>query len=124
MPPDALTRLLHDLLHPASSALPEANWQPAADVYQTREGWLVKFDLAGVRPEEIELTISGQTLTVGGRRRDWLLEETQSCYSMEISYSQFQRAVRFPCDIERAEILTDYREGMLLVRLSCREAGR
>ena len=29
----------------------EAYWRPAADIYRTRTGWLIKYDLAGVRPE-------------------------------------------------------------------------
>ena len=35
----------------------EACWRPAADIYRTRTGWLIKYDLAGVRPEDIEITL-------------------------------------------------------------------
>ncbi len=69
-----LIRLMHALFLPGS-ACGEVPWVPAADVYRTRRGWLVKYDLAGVRPEEIELTADGQTLTIRGVRRDFACEE-------------------------------------------------
>ena len=48
----------------------ERHWTPAADVYRTREGWLVKVDLAGVSPDEVEITVAGRSLVVAGIRRD------------------------------------------------------
>jgi len=37
----------------------EGVWRPAADIYRTRTGWILKFDLAGVRPEDILVQILG-----------------------------------------------------------------
>ena len=68
---------------------------------------------------DIELTARGRRLVVRGRRRDWVVEESRGCstYSMEIMYSQFERAVELPCEVEQMKITTEYRDGMLLVRL-------
>ena len=44
-------------------------WYPAADVYRTGEGWVVKLELAGVAPDELEVEISGDTLRVARRGR-------------------------------------------------------
>lgn len=97
-------------------------WQPSADIYQTADGWLVKFDLAGVRPDEIELNVSDRRLHIRGVRRDWTIGECQHSYSMEISYNRFERTLEFPCNIQHAETRTEYRDGMLLVRLVCEGA--
>ena len=115
-----LARLMHALLHPPAESRAAVHWSPPVDVYRTRQGWLVKFDLAGVSPGDLQLTASGRRLTVRGRRRDWCIEQGDCCsaYSMEITYSQFQRTVELPCDIDPLHIATDYRDGMLLVRLS------
>jgi HSP20 family protein len=91
--------------------------QPAADIYRTRVGWLVKIDLPGVRPEDIEVRVRRRRLTVQGVRRDWLLEEGCHYYSLEISYSPFERHLEFPESLEEANIQTEYRAGMLLVRI-------
>lgn len=95
------------------------HWQPPADVYQTRRGWLLKFDLAGVRIGDVELTLQGSTLTLRGRRRDWVVEELQACssYSLEIAYTHFERQLTLPGTLEGAEVHTSFRDGMLLVEL-------
>ena len=96
----------------------ETPWQPAADIYAYPDGWLVKFDLSGVPPEEVEVSVQGRYLLVNGARRDWVCQADHRCYSMEISYNRFHRAVELPCDLEGAKVSLDYRYGMLLVRLS------
>jgi HSP20 family protein len=112
-----MARLMHSLLQHAADKLHEPAWQPPTDVYRTRDGWLVKFDLAGVRPEDIHLSVRGSQLTVSGTRRDWCREEGCSYQLMEISYSHFERGITLPDNLERARVTTDYRYGMLLVRI-------
>ena len=92
-------------------------WAPAADVYRTREGWLVKVDLAGVRPEEIEITVAGRVVVVAGCRRDTTFSETVAYHQLEITYSSFEKTLRFPCPVEGARVETDYRDGLLTIRL-------
>lgn len=120
MPTD-LTRLVQGLLLDRP-ALRDVRWQPAADVYRTRSGWIVKIDLAGVRPADVRVSVCGRRLTVEGTRRDWQIEDAQQHYCMEIAYSHFERSIELPCDLDRFHVTTDYRDGMLLVRLA-EEAG-
>ncbi|MBA3320658.1 MAG: Hsp20/alpha crystallin family protein [Pyrinomonadaceae bacterium] len=95
----------------------ERRWAPAADVYQTADGWLVKVDLAGVSPEEIEITVAGPVLFIEGTRRDAFCSETVAYHQIEITYSRFEKTLRFPQVIEGATIESDYRDGLLIVRL-------
>jgi HSP20 family protein len=92
-------------------------WQPLADVYRTRDGWLLKFDLAGVRPEDVRVIVHGRRVSVSGVRRDLMLEEGCSYYSMEISYNRFERSLDMPADLEHARITLEARNGLLLVRM-------
>ena len=102
---------------PASSAFDEICWRPAADVYRTGTGWLVKLDLAGVRPEDIVIRVSGRCVTVEGTRRDWLIDAGHNYHSLEITYSHFRRCLELPVALEQAVLSTEYQAGMLLVRL-------
>jgi HSP20 family protein len=112
-----LIRFVHALFLPAASPFRHEGWQPSADVYRTQDGWLVKFDVAGVRAEDIQVKVDGRYLTVRGTRRDWCVEEGCQHYTMEISYSQFERSIALPVDLGRARLATEYRHGMLLVRI-------
>lgn len=92
-------------------------WDPAADVYRTREGWIVKFELAGVSPDELEVMVAGDTLRVAGCRRDEVFTESVSYHQLEIIYSRFERVIRFPCPIEGAIVERRYKDGLLVLRL-------
>ena len=104
--------------HLASEASAQSVWRPPVDVYRGQRGWLLKFELAGVRLEDVQLRRQGRLLTVTGLRRDWTIQEEQQSYSMEISYNRFERTIELPCELEPAQIATEYRDGMLLVRIN------
>src|SRR5580700_145812 len=95
-------------------------WQPSADVYRTRDGWLLKLDLAGVRSEDVTVSIQGRRVSVSGVRRDSFLEEGSSYYSMEISYNRFERSFEMPADLETARVSIAARDGLLLIRMITR----
>ena len=93
-------------------------WAPSVDVYRTSGGgWVLKFDLAGVRPQDVRVEASGSSIRVSGVRRDWITEEGWRHYSMEISYCQFERTVELPAQIANTDVSSEYVEGMLIVRI-------
>jgi HSP20 family protein len=92
-------------------------WEPSADIYRIRNGWLVKFDLAGVKASDVAVAIQGRWLTISGVRRDSFVEEGSSHYSMEISYNRFERRLVMPANLENARVTVAAREGLLLVRI-------
>lgn len=92
-------------------------WYPAADVYQTPEGWLVKVELAGVSAEDIEIDIQGNVLTIAGCRKDRSCSVGQTFHQMEITYSSFEKTLRFPASIEGAIIEHNFENGLLIIRL-------
>ena len=99
--------------------LPEtpAPWRPLADIYRTRGGWLLKFALAGVRLDDVTVSVEGCRVSVSGCRRD-VLEQGASYHSMEIPYNRFERTVEMPLSLEGATISLEARDGFLLVRMS------
>jgi HSP20 family protein len=92
-------------------------WEPSADVFRTRDGWLLKFDLAGVRPEDVTVSVSGRMVKVTGVRRDTSVEEGCSYYAMEISYNRFERSLEMPVNLAKARVTIEARNGLLLVRM-------
>jgi HSP20 family protein len=92
-------------------------WCPAADVYRSKDGWIVKVDLAGVKPADVEVIVDGDLLRISGSRRDGTCGEGISHYQLEITYSRFEKMIRFPRSIEHASIDRDYHDGLLILQL-------
>jgi HSP20 family protein len=92
-------------------------WCPAADVYRTANGWIVKVDLAGIQPADIQITLDGPVLRISGSRRDGICGEGVSHYQLEITYSRFEKMIQFPRSIEHATVERDYHDGLLILRL-------
>ena len=92
-------------------------WQPAVDIYRCAAGWLVKFELAGVRQEDIQVEADSRGITVSGIRRDFRHLELQETHLMEIAYSNFERFVELPEPIENVQLRVEYRDGMLYVQV-------
>jgi HSP20 family protein len=103
-------------LTPATEAVTH-KWQPPVDVYRRDREWLLKFDLAGVRPEDVQVHIAGSRITVAGVRRDWIVEQGYSYHSMEISYNCFERSIELPEELANAQYSLEARDGLLLVRI-------
>ena len=92
-------------------------WYPAADVYQTPDGWLVKVELAGVSAEDIHLDIQGNVLYIAGSRKDRSCTGDISYHQMEITYSSFEKTLKFPASIDGAVVEHNFENGLLLIRL-------
>lgn len=104
-------------LFPAFQAEEETYWSPSVDVYRMRDGWLLKFDLAGVPLEEVNVQVQGCRITVSGARRDWLVDEIDAYYSMEIAYNRFERSVELPCQFADPRVTLEGRNGILIIRV-------
>jgi HSP20 family protein len=98
-------------------------WNPAADVYRSADGWIVKIDLAGVCSDELEIEILDSTLRIRGCRKDTVYREGFVYQQMEITYSRFEKTIQFPAPIEGTSIKHDYRDGFLIINLQRGEAA-
>ncbi len=114
---EVLRRVLH------AFTTPERFWEPRADVYETREAVKVKVELAGVRPETIQVELSGdaRTLSIRGVREDERTEAVDRIlfHQMEIYLGPFERVLPMPpgAEVERDQVAATYRDGYLLITL-------
>ena len=90
-------------------------WNPAADVYKSANGWIVKVDLAGVCSDELEIDLRDSLLTIRGCRRDTHIHDGCVYQQMEITYSRFEKSIQFAAPIEGASIRRDYKDGFLII---------
>ena len=114
--------LLQSLLASSPDPCGTGCWRPAVDVYRQPDGWLCKFDLAGVAPEDVEVDACGHRMRVAGMRRDRTIGADCEAWSMEIAYHRFERTIELPVDLRHCRIRCAMDSGMLLVSVA--EEGR
>ena len=113
----SINRYFH-FLASSKNAKPSGRlWFPAADIYQTPEGWLVKVELAGVSIEDIEIDIQGNVLYLAGCRRDKVCAVGMTYQQMEITYSRFEKTLSFPASIDGAILEHNFDNGLLIIHL-------
>ncbi len=92
-------------------------WLPAADVYKVEDGWVVKVELAGVAAEDVEIEVHGNTLYIAGCRKDRSCPAGGSYHQMEITYSRFEKTLKFPASIDGVRLDHMFENGLLIIRL-------
>jgi HSP20 family protein len=94
-----------------------ASWKPATDLFRAGDDWLIKMELAGVSPAEVQLHVQRNVLHVKGRRRDLVMNGGYTCHKLEINYTDFERSITLPGVIDAGGIRTEYRDGILRIYL-------
>ncbi len=95
------------------SSLSERIWNPPTDVYETSESMVIKMEVAGVKQEDMDISVDNNLLLIRGRR----LEETplrkENFHLMEIRYGCFERVFAMPAGLSLLDIIAEYRDGFL-----------
>jgi len=103
--------------------IPHETWAPRADVYETDDEIIVKVSASGVRPKDIDISLSpdGRHLTVRGLRAEEENEKhvRRRYYQLEIYYGPFERIIHLPPDIavDRDRLRASYKDGFLRIVL-------
>ena len=98
-------------------------WEPKYDIYETEKYIVIKLEISGLNPNNVELTLSNdnRSLNVKGVRNDDDTEEEKIHYhQMQIVYGLFDIDIDLPHNviIDRNEISAKYKDGMLIVKLA------
>lgn len=93
----------------------EAHWVPNTDVYVTDEGVVIKVEVAGMKKEDLELTVDGNRLRISGHREDGCRSAKCSFQMMEINYGAFESIVELPEGYDLGQARAAYQNGFLRV---------
>jgi HSP20 family protein len=109
---DALRQTQQSVLHRSTT------WRPLADILESSEMIRVKIELAGMREEDIEVTLYEDALVISGERGDDSeYQEGLSYQEAQIRYGPFRVEVFIPTPIAREVVSAHYENGMLSVDL-------
>ena len=91
--------------------------QPAIDVVSKPETVVVKAALPGVKPEDIETTITGDTLTIHGKYREEEKREEEGYLYRELSRGEFRRSIGLPTGTKSEAAEATFHDGILTLTI-------
>ena len=115
--PEELERMISDTVGAGGRGGPSRRWAPLADVFVRKGAVVVRFEIPGVRREDIDLTYQDGELRVRGSRLECEEEPKEGYWQMEISHGPFERSVKIPLPVDPDRIEAQFREGILEVRM-------
>jgi len=95
----------------------ESEGQLTIDVYQTETEIVIKSTIAGVKPEDLDVSISNDMLTIKGDRKNEESVDDNSYYYRECYWGSFSRSVVLPMDVLAEKIDATLKNGILTIRL-------
>ncbi len=93
------------------------DFAPRFELKETKEGYVIKADLPGVKESDLELALNGNLLSIKGHREEEHHEEGESYYTTERSYGSFARTFTLPDSVDSEHVDADLKEGVLTVRV-------
>lgn len=97
---------------------PRMGFQPDFDVKETKDGYLIKADVPGVREKDLDVSVHGNRLQITGSRAAEKEEKTDTYFACERSVGSFTRVFTLPADIDPNEINAELKDGVLTVQLA------
>jgi len=100
-----------------ASPLAEFAAVPHTDLAETDDAISVAMELPGIDPQEIEIDITGNMLTVRGEKRYEREEKKKTYHRTERRFGSFQRSIQLPSSAEADNVKADYKAGVLRITI-------
>lgn len=112
-------RRFEDLLGRPLWRLPidEKGWIPAVDVFEKDDRFVVKAELPGMKEDDINVSVVGDTLSIKGEKKTETEVKDEDYYRCERSYGTFYRSIPLPSNIDANKIEASFDDGVLEVTL-------
>ena len=95
----------------------EGEWLPALDLTETGNEFVVKAEMPGLDPKDIDISLSDNMLTIKGEKKQEREEKEENYHLLERSYGAFTRLIHLPGEINQQKITTSYKNGVLKIHL-------
>jgi len=95
----------------------DGHWAPSVDVSETAKEVIVKGELPGMDPKDIDVAVSGNVLSIRGERKKEQEEKGENFHRVERSYGAFARSIRLPVEVDGNKVKASYKDGVLSISL-------
>ena len=101
-----------------------SEWLPSLDVAETKNEIVVKAEVPGLEPKDIDISLSDGLLTIKGEKKQEREEKEENYHLVERSYGSFTRSIRLPKEVQSDKINASYKNGVLKVVLPKSEEAK
>lgn len=95
----------------------EMVWAPAIDVVEKEDRFLIKVELPGVNEEDVNVSVTGDTLIIEGEKKAESEVKKKGYYYTEASYGSFSRSITMPSTVDANKIEANFEKGILEIAL-------
>jgi HSP20 family protein len=99
-------------------------WAPPVDIYETAENLVLKAELPGINPDDVEIRVEDDTLYLKGERKFEKEVKEENLHRVERSYGTFTRSFALPSSIDSNKVNAEYRDGVLTLTMPKREEAK
>ena len=107
-----------------SLELPGMACAPRLDVTETKDSLVVKAELPGLEAKDLDISVSGKTLTIKGEKKQEKEEKDEHHHLIERSYGAFSRMVELPTPVAPDKIKAAFKNGVLTITLPKTEEAK
>lgn len=116
-----MNRLFEDFFRSFEGSSPFSRksdmFQPRVDVVESGKDLRVSIELPGLDERDLDVSISNDSLTIKGEKREEREDDTDGYYRLERHYGSFSRTIPFPCDVDKDKAQAVFKRGVLTVVL-------
>ena len=94
---------------------PMSSWMPSLDVSESEEEVTARIEIPGVDPKDLEISVSGNTLTIQGNKKEESEDRQKNYTRVERRFGSFRRTIDLPQQIEEDSLKAKYKNGVLTV---------
>ena len=123
-PDPQLNRLFNDFFGRATQEQNLTTWAPAVDIYEGEHELVVKADLPDVKPEELDIRVENNILTIRGERKFEKKVDEKNYLRVERAYGSFARSFSLANTVNSEAIKADYKDGVLTLSIPKREEAK
>jgi len=123
-PDSQLNRLFNDFFGRASQDQNLTTWAPAVDIYEGEHELVVKADLPDIKPEELDVRVENNILTIRGERKFEKKVDEKNYLRVERAYGSFARSFSLANTVNTEAIKADYKDGVLTLSIPKREEAK
>src|SRR5207302_10969135 len=121
---EQLNRVLADMLERAGDESNLTPWAPAVDIFETEHQLVVKADLPDVNPQDLDIRVENNILTIRGERKFENEVNEENYLRVERSYGSFSRSFQLANSVNSEAIKADYQNGVLTLSIPKREEAK